>query len=429
MKNVIPSVKGTRDFYPREMSIRTWLYNKVRQVSESFGYQEYEAPILETIDLYAAKSGEELVKEQSFVFPDRSEKLITLRPELTPSLMRMVAKRQAQLHFPLRWWSYGPFWRYERPQKGRSREFFQWNIDLIGEASPEADAEMVAVMASFYKATGLKPDQVVILVNNRRLMDAELNRLGLTGDQRASTFRLIDRRDKLSAEAWRDYALDLGLSPEQFDQLVLLLENLDLWKSSDELVRFFQAIDTLGVGDYVKYDPQIIRGLDYYTGTVYEGRALTPGIKRAIAGGGRYDNLLADVGGNPLPGTGYAMGDVVITLLLDETGNLPAALDISPAPLLVTVFDEDLLLAAYKLAGDLRTAGLNVACYPVPAKLGKQFKYADRIGAHVALVLGPDEVANDQVAVKNLVDRGQTVVSQSEAPQLIGKILAGQKPS
>lgn len=429
MKNAIPSVKGTRDFYPREMSIRTWLYNKVRQVSESFGYQEYEAPILETIDLYAAKSGEELVKEQSFVFPDRSEKLIALRPELTPSLMRMVAKRQGQLHFPLRWWSYGPFWRYERPQKGRSREFFQWNIDLIGEASPEADAEMVAVMASFYKAAGLKSDEVVISVNNRRLMDAELNRLGLTGEQRASAFRLIDRRDKLSSEVWRDYALDLGLSPEQFDQLELLLGNLDLWKSSDELVRFFDAVDALGSSEYVRYDPQIIRGLDYYTGTVYEGRALTPGIKRAVAGGGRYDNLLADVGGNPLPGTGYAMGDVVITLLLEETGNLPEELDISPAPVLVTVFDEDLLLASYKLASDLRAEGLNVACYPVPAKLGKQFKYADRLGARVALVLGPDEKVSNQVTVKNLINRGQSIISQKEAPEYIHKILAGEKPS
>ncbi|MBC8507342.1 MAG: histidine--tRNA ligase [Chloroflexi bacterium] len=429
MKNIIPSVKGTRDFYPREMSIRTWLYGKARQVSESFGYQEYEAPFLETIELYAAKSGEELVKEQSFVFPDRSDNLITLRPELTPSLMRMVAQRQGHLHFPLRWWSYGPFWRYERPQKGRSREFFQWNIDLIGEASPEADAEMVAVMASFYKATGLDSKDVKILVNNRRLMDGEIKKLGLTEEQRPNAFRLIDKRDKLSPDKWRDYALELGLSPKQFDQLLTLLENRELWKHSDEMVNFFAAIDALGVSDYVQYDPQIVRGLDYYTGTVYEGRALSPKINRAIAGGGRYDNLLADVGGEPLPGTGYAMGDVVITLLLEETRNLPQELDISPAPVLVTIFDEKLLLASYRLAADLRRAGLNVACYPVPAKLGKQFKYADRIGARVALVLGPDENAQSQVTIKNLINRDQSLVPQKEAPSLISKILAGEESS
>jgi histidyl-tRNA synthetase len=424
MKNVISSVKGTRDFYPREMAIRTWLYNKARQVSEAFGYQEYEGPILETIELYAAKSGEELVKEQSFVFPDRSDNLITLRPELTPTLMRMVAKNQGQLNFPLRWWSFGPFWRYERPQKGRTREFFQWNIDLVGEASPEADAEMVAVMASFFLAAGLTIDEVSIMVNNRRLMDGALEKLELTAEMRPKVFRLIDRRDKLSPGKWQDYALELGLSQKQFDQLLDLLENNELWKESDELVRFFDAIDALGVSDYVRFDPQIIRGLDYYTGTVYEGRAITEKIKRSVAGGGRYDNLLADVGGDPLPGTGYAMGDVVTTLLLEETGHLPAGLDISPAPVLVTVFDEEMLLASYKLAADLRREGLNVTCYPVPAKLGKQFKYADRIGARLAVVLGPDEKAQNQVTIKNLATRDQTVVPLNEAAKNMQQILA-----
>ena len=168
MKNIIPSVKGARDFYPREMAILTWLYNTARDVSESFGFQEYDGPFLETIELYAAKSGEELVKEQSFVFSDRGGNLITLRPELTPTLVRMVAQRQHQLTYPLRWWSFGPFWRYERPQKGRSREFFQWNIDLIGINSPEGDAELAAIIATFFRKTGLSPNQVTILINNRR---------------------------------------------------------------------------------------------------------------------------------------------------------------------------------------------------------------------------------------------------------------------
>ncbi len=427
MNTIISSVKGTRDFYPREMAVRTWLYNKVRQVSESFGYQEYEGPLLETIELYAAKSGEELVKEQSFVFPDRSGNLITLRPELTPTLVRMVAQQQNQLTLPLRWWSFGPFWRYERPQKGRTREFFQWNIDLVGEASPEADAEMVAVMASFYRATGLAADEVTILVNNRRLMDAELAKLALADDQRGAVIRLVDRRDKLAPEKWRDYALELGVSPQQFDQLLALLDNQLLWQESDELVRFFNAVDALGVSEYVRFDPQIIRGLDYYTGTVYEGRAITKDFRRAVAGGGRYDNLLADVGGDPLPGTGFAMGDVVISLLLEETGNIPDNLDTSPAPVLVTIFDEGSLLASYKTAADLRRNGLNVVCYPVPAKLGKQFKYADRIGAKIVIVLGPDELAQNQITIKNLSQREQFTIPRSEAPQMLRKILDIEK--
>ena len=161
-KQTVKSVKGTRDYYPEDMAIRTWLYDNMRGVSEEFGFQEYEGPILETLDLYASKSGEEIVEKQSYVFEDRSGEKITLRPELTPSLARMVAKKQGQLTFPLRWWSFGPFWRYERPQKGRTREFFQWNIDMIGEDSAGADAELVIIAASFLKRVGLNADEVQI---------------------------------------------------------------------------------------------------------------------------------------------------------------------------------------------------------------------------------------------------------------------------
>ena len=165
MKTTVQALKGTRDFYPEDMAVRSWLYQTLGEVSQSFGYQEWDAPFLEKIELYAAKSGEELVKEQSFVFEDRGGDLITLRPELTPSLARLVAARQRELAFPLRWWSFGPFWRYERPQKGRTREFFQWNIDMIGPSSPEADAELVAVAATFLGRVGFQPGQVQILAN------------------------------------------------------------------------------------------------------------------------------------------------------------------------------------------------------------------------------------------------------------------------
>src|SRR5512139_3245039 len=199
MKPTVQSVKGTRDYYPEEMAVRNFLYTTARKVSESFGYQEWDAPFLETIELYASKSGEELVNKQSFVFPDRGGDLITLRPELTPSLARMVAQRQKQLVYPLRWWSWGPFWRYERPQKGRAREFFQWNIDLIGVDTPQADAEMAAIAASFLRESGLAPSQVQLLVNNRKLMDVELAVLGVARELRKDVFRVIDRRDKLSS--------------------------------------------------------------------------------------------------------------------------------------------------------------------------------------------------------------------------------------
>ncbi|MBA4379502.1 MAG: histidine--tRNA ligase [Anaerolinea sp.] len=425
MKNIIQPVKGTRDFYPEQMAIRAWLYSILRQVSESFGYQEWDAPFIETMELYAAKSGEELVKEQSFVFQDRGGDFITLRPELTPSLARMIAARQNELAFPVRWWSFGPFWRYERPQKGRTREFFQWNADMLGVNSPEADAELIAVAAAFLKAVGLTPGMALILVNNRRLMEAEFDALGILPEKRLEVSALVDRRNKTEADKWEAYALESGLSRKQLDGLKKLLENKELWRKSDELARLFAALKALGVEEYVRFDPNIMRGLLYYTGTVFEAFDLTGGVRRAILGGGRYDNLLADVGGEPLSGVGFAMGDVVIGIVLRERGLIPS-FHPSPAPALVTVFDESLWLDSYALATDLRRAGIAVTCYPEPAKLARQFKFADRMGMRVALVIGPDEATAGQVTVKDLRSGTQETIQRAAVAAAVQRILASE---
>ena len=427
MKEIIQSVKGTRDFYPEEMAVRNWLYAAARKISEAFGYQEYDAPFLESIDLYAAKSGEELVKEQSFVFPDRGGDLITLRPELTPSLTRMVAQRQKQLVYPVRWWSFGPFWRYERPQKGRSREFFQWNIDLFGVDTPEADAELVTIACAYLQEVGLKPDEVNLLVNDRRLVDAELSALNIPPNQRAAVSRWIDRRGKMSPDDWTAYGQDLGLSTSQLKKLKDLLADSQLWRKSKELVRFFAAIESMGYKDYVRYDPNIIRGLDYYTSFVFEAFDVQGDVRRSVLGGGRYDDLLADVGGDPLPGVGFAMGDMVITLLLEKYSHIPLDLNKPPAPVLVTVFDESSLLASFALAAELRRAGLKVNCYPEAVRLNKQFKFADRIGIRLAVILGPDEQKNGSVSIKNLQTGKQCTVPRAEAPTTVGQML--EKPA
>ena len=424
MKNVIPPVKGTRDFYPEQMAVRSWLYETVREVAESFGYQEWEAPLLETLDLYAAKSGEELVKEQSYVFTDRGGNEITLRPELTPSLARLIAQKQQQLTFPLRWWSFGPFWRYESPQKGRTREFFQWNVDMLGPNTPEADAEIVAVLATFFQRVGLTPNEVIILVNDRRLIDAQFDRFDVSKEMRPAVSSWIDRREKMSSDSWKVYGEEIGLSAAQFENLKAMLNDKELWKQSPEQVRFYKAIDALGLSRFVQFDPSIMRGLLYYTGTVFEAWEVGGEIRRSILGGGRYDNLLSDVGGDSLPAAGFAMGDVVVTLLLEKYGLLPDDLDVNPAPVLVTVFDEDRQLASLKVATELRAAGLKVVVYPEAAKLGKQFKYADRIGAKVTLVLGPDEVEKGLVTVKNLLSGEQVTVAQEAVVDVVRGILA-----
>ncbi len=418
----IQTVKGTREFYPETMALRNYLFEKVRAASQSFGYQEYDGPFIETIDLYAAKSGEELVKKQSFTFEDRGGDLVTLRPELTPSLARMIAAKQNELTYPVRWWSFGPFWRYEQPQKGRSREFFQWNIDMLGVNSPEADAELIAVAATFMRSVGLSPERALIYVNNRRLMEAQFNALGIAVEKRMDVSNLIDRRTKMEAAKWEAYAIESGLTQAQLDGLKDVLGNLDLWKQSEELTRTFAALEALGVRDYVKFDPNIMRGLLYYTGTVFEAFDTGGSLKRSLFGGGRYDNLLADVGGQPLSGVGFAMGDVGMGIFLQESGLLPE-FQSTPAQILVTVFDEKLAMQSFALSAELRNAGLNVMVSPEPVKLPKQFKFADKMKIKIVLVLGPDEVEKGLVVIKNLVNGEQAQVKREALVESIQEIL------
>jgi histidyl-tRNA synthetase len=410
-KAIIPSVKGTRDFYPSDMAFRTWLYRTIRAVSELFGYQEYDGPFIEKVDLYAAKSGDELVKE-NFMFQDRGGEMVTLRPELTPTLARMVAQRQGELVFPLRWWSFGPFWRYERPQKGRTREFFQWNADIIGANSTQADAELIVLCARFFQSVGLSANQVGIRVNERQLLEGEFTHLAISPEQKTFVFHLLDRREKMDAAAWDAFALEGGLSDAQLNGLKGLLQDKDLWKKSDSLKHFFEMIAAVGLSDYVTYDPQVIRGLDYYTGVVFEARDLDK-EGRAILGGGHYDNLVGEVGGDPLPGVGFAMGDVMIRLVLEKYGCLPK-LDDAPASVLVTSFDETFTEKMFVLAKQLRDSGVPIILYPEAAKLPKQLKYADRLGIRFVIIVGPDEDAAGKATIKDLKNHTQETVKRAE---------------
>ena len=303
-----------------------------------------------------------------------------------------------------------------------TREFFQWNIDILGVATPEADAELIAVAASFLGSVGLSPERAVIYINNRRLMESEFDALGILPEKRLDVSNLIDRRTKMEPARWDEYALEIGLNETQRDGLKTVLANYDLWQKSEELSRLFAALEVLGVREYLKFDPNIMRGLLYYTGTVFEAFETSGSVKRAILGGGRYDNLLADVGGTPLSGMGFAMGDVVLGIVLQEAGLLPE-FPLTPAPVLVTVFDESLLLKSFALAADLRREGLNVMVYPEVAKLPRQFKFADKMKMKAALVLGPDEDAKGQVVVKNLSSGEQVAVSRETLVEMVRKVV------
>jgi histidyl-tRNA synthetase len=420
MSKILP-VKGARDFYPDEMAMRGWLYDRIRSISESFGYQEYEGPYLERLELYAAKSGEELVKEQSFVFEDRGGDMIALRPELTPSLARMVATRSGSLQRPIRWWSFGPFWRYERPQKGRSREFLQWNIDILGVDTPQADAELAAVAAGFFRSLGLPPTAVRILVNSRTLAEIQLESIGIPAEMRQKTFRAIDRLDKMDQRKWEAYASDIGLSNDQILALQDVLTDTKAWKQSKQLVSFFEAIEQLGVSEYIEYEPSIIRGLDYYTGIVFEARDADR-RHRAILGGGRYDDLVSVVGGDPVPGVGFAMGDVVIGLVLEDAGVAPQ-LRPNPAQILLVAYDEASLLQTLNMSSELRASGYRAEWYPQPDRIKTQLKYADRQGIPVVVILGPDEISNNQVTIKEMRSGGQVTLDRSGMSDYITELL------
>jgi histidyl-tRNA synthetase len=336
----------------------------------------------------------------------------------------MVAQLGRGTPLPLRWWSFGPFWRYERTQKGRSREFFQWNIDLIGVDSPEADVEIVAVACELFKQTGLSPEQIRIKVNNRRLAESLLREIGIADEARSSAYHLIDRKEKMKAEEWDAYAASEGFSQEQVSLIKDMLTQGDSWKKSPELVAFFSAAESLSISEYLEFDPSVIRGLDYYTGTVYEARD-PAGEFRSILGGGRYDDLVSAVGGEPVTATGFAMGDVVFSLVLESFGLTPE-LRANPAQIFIPTFDASTLSESLELATELRKAGFSVEWYPQPAKLSKQFKYSDRQGIPVSIVLGPEEIEKGTVTVKRMESGDQEAIQRSELLPYLRKVLIAQ---
>jgi histidyl-tRNA synthetase len=256
-------------------------------------------------------------------------------------------------------------------------------------------------------------------------MDAAFDALGFSPEEKRVVSGLVDRRGKMEPSAWDVLSVESGLTPSQLTGLKDLLTDTEAWRRSEELVRLFAALEALGVADYVRFDPNIMRGLLYYTGTVFEAFDITGSVRRAILGGGRYDNLLADVGGEAICGVGFAMGDVVLSIVLSELGLMPKALGVNRSSVLVTVFSRELHAASLKLSSDLRQSGLNVTCYPEAVKLPKQFKFADRMGMRVVLVLGPDEVAQAKVAVKNLGDGTQEIVDRGALPASVRRILSG----
>ncbi len=421
------ALPGFRDFPPDDLAFRSHIFGAWRRVALRYGFEEYDGPPLEPLDLYTAKSGDEIVG-QLYNFTDKGEREVALRPEMTPTFARLVAERANGLKKPIRWFAIPQLFRYERQQRGRLREHFQLNCDLVGEPGPLADAEVIALAIDVLRELGLTHEHFRVRISDRRLLDALFAALGVTAEQKPTAMQMLDklgRAEYANAEAAFAAA---GGHTSAVEFLTGQLREATTW---DELLargakhegvaaaldaphplrETLDALDAMGLGAFVELDLSIVRGLAYYTGTVFElfdvGRSL-----RAICGGGRYDTLLANLGEVDLPAVGFGMGDVVLGELLKEHGLRPAALP--SIDVLVAAVTADDLPFVLDAAHALRDGGLGVEYALAPQALGKQLKLGQSRGARLAVVIGPDDRATGAVMVKDLAATRQEAVPRDQ---------------
>lgn len=412
------SLPGFREFYPEDCAARNGLFNAWRGAARRHGFAEYDAPMLEPLELFTEKSGEE-IRTQLFEFEDKGGRKVALRPEMTPSLARLVAAQAGSLRKPVKWFSIGECFRYEKPQKGRLRSFYQFNADILGEAGPGADAECIALLVESLKACGLDEGEFEIRISDRKLWFLYLASKGLSEEQAIAALAIIDKwAREPKEEILKKLKVIFGEQTEAIWSQIntLLKENQvsgiigflssGLTESSAALSQRMKdwedlqkALHGLGLGKFFRIDLSIVRGLAYYTGFVFEAFQ-TVGTARALAGGGRYDNLLQKLGGVDLPAVGFAIGDVTMTDLLQELKRPIGSVDKPDVYLVIGGAAER--ATALELVGKLRASGVSVD-YPLKdEKFGKQFKAADQVGATLAIILGPDEVAAGQVKIKDM---------------------------
>lgn len=411
--------KGTRDFFPEDMRLRRWMFGRLRQTVESFGFEEYDGPMLEPFELYAAKTGEEIVNQQLYWLMDRGERKVAVRPEMTPTLARMVAQKIHELPRPIRWFSIPNLWRYERPQRGRLREHWQLNVDVLGGDAVAADAEVLTLALELMRAFGGERF-VVVRVNNRRLMDHFFSEvLGLSSDKALGVTKALDSRAKIGEEAYAKWLEELGVGASVrakmeafFKSSFEEIERAHPCPGTQELGQVLSLVREAGFGEQVVFDPTVLRGMDYYTGTVFEIFDTSPENRRALFGGGRYDNLVGLFGNHQLPGVGFGMGDVGLQNFLEVHGLLPKLED--PQRVFVTLPSIALRARSEGIARDLRGAGFKAVTPLAVGGFGAQLKQAVKLGARFAVLLGDDELKQGAVAVKDLAKQEQATVPVAE---------------
>jgi histidyl-tRNA synthetase len=399
----IEPVRGTRDFYPEDKFVQNYIFDIWKKVCEKYGYQDYDGPMLEPAKLWQMKSGAE-IPEQMYTLKDKSDRILAVRPELTPTLARMVAAKQREMAKPIRLYSIARCWRYEAPQSGRLREFFQLNVDILGNESMQLDAEVIANAVDIAKAFGLTEKDFYVRLGNRKLIQSLILSTGVSNDKLQEVSRLIDKIDKIGEKEFISECRKISADGQKIlDALKMPIEKirLDDEKGKEGLAEIKELVKFLkfySIEKYVEVDLTIMRGFDYYTSTVFE---LFDRSKehRAIAGGGRYDDLVSDFGGERLPGIGYGMGDVVLELFLRSKNRMPKYE--SKTDYFIAVMDDSVIDYAISVANELRKKH-NVVIEVMGRQLKKQIEYAKKIGAKKLIVIGENEKKSKKWEEKNL---------------------------
>lgn len=405
-----------RDFYPGDMAAQDRLFDTWRTSARRFGFQHYDACVVETLDLLTRKAGEEITR-QIYAFEDKSGRRLALRPEMTPTLARMVASRQAALGSPLKWYTIAQCFRYERMTRGRKREHYQWNLDIIGETAVTAEAEVIATAIDALRALGLHSEDVVVLFSSRALLADLLVRLGISEEHHAATFLALDKRGKASDDEIGGLLTAEGLHGDTVRNVfdLMAIQSFDDARgvlkedtpSSLRVAEFLDVLDTHGIADAVRFDISVIRGLAYYTGIVFEAFDAERKF-RAVFGGGRYDNLLAQVGGKAMSGVGLGFGDVVIQEILADRGETQAC---PAADVYVAYMHDEQRDTAIRVANALRHGGQSVSmALSADRKAKRVFSQADKGGYGKAVYIGPDDAAAGTIRIKNLASREEETV-------------------
>lgn len=416
------SYKGVRDFYPQDKAIQNHIFGVMRQVAESYGYSEYDASVLEPLELYKSKSSEEIVSEQIYSFQDRGGREVALRPEMTPTVARMVAGKLQDLPAPIRWYSIPNVFRYEKPQRGRLREHWQLNVDIFGVSDLMAEVEVISLAFNIMKKFGAKPEDFRIKVNSRALLDEVLESANVPGDQVQFVYRLLDKKEKMSADGFRHAMVTLigEKRTEELSEKLYFGEGLLAQMRESEAARNLnRAIDILrraGVSNLV-FDPALTRGFDYYTGVVFEVFDTDKENPRAIFGGGRYDDLIGAFSGQQVSAFGFGMGDVTTRDFLETHGLLPKLP--STTDLYICVAPETDMEEVYKLAETLRGVGVNVAVDISGKKLSDQLKSLDKRNIPFVMTVGSEEIKNQKFTVRNTETREEKNWSLNEIVSLI----------